>query len=221
MKKYLEKVWHVNKNASRKEIALERLSKQKETFLAFDEKVEVIIVSDNHGEKGGLQKVLKQHPNATHYFHCGDSNLAPDLPMMAPFVAVKGNTDYDQNYLEQEWRELASGDQLWMTHGHRYDVRSGTQTLVWNVGRERPKTPTHVILYGHTHIVDVKQESGVLIINPGSIWLPRGGSLIRTYAKLQITPEQYDVQIIDINDHSVVKEFQFPREWHPVDQVLK
>jgi len=171
-------------------------------------KLEIIIVSDNHSEKSGLAKVLEHHVDANYFFHCGDSNLEADLDLMKPFTTVKGNTDLWHDYQNDEKIKLATGEKIWVTHGHRFSVNSGTDKLLIKA-KKMYRAPA-VILYGHTHRVDVKMQEGILIINPGSIAFPRDG-IRRTYARLLVTPECYDVQILDIKDHGLIKDFQFPR----------
>jgi len=226
MKKWLEKLFGTFFPPVEEE-PVDPVIKQKEDFLAFDGKLEVIIVSDNHEAKEGLQDVLHQHPNADYYFHCGDSNLSSDLDLMKPFITVSGNTDYDYDYHDNEWCVLSSGDRIWMTHGHAYSVNRSTEGLVESaipdaelvIPIKYRTARTSIILYGHTHLVDVKMEKGLLIINPGSIALPRGGTFIRSYARLEITPEVYKIQIKNAKDHTIVEEFQFPREWRQPDRA--
>jgi len=221
MKKWIEKLLEGGSDKIQK-ATVNQVIKQKEDFLAFDGELELIIVSDNHGAKDGLFSVLKQHPNADYYFHCGDSNLDSSLELMKSFVTVKGNTDYSENYKNNERVGLTSGEHVWITHGHAYAVNNGTTRLIAEATEIPAKTPiTHIVLYGHTHIVDVEMKQGVLVINPGSITQPRGGSFIRSYARLVITPKFYTVQIKNALDHTIVREFQFPREWHQSDQDPK
>ena len=170
--------------------------------------LEIIIVSDNHLDKSRLAKVLKHHSDADHFLHCGDSNLAPSLAVMQPFVTVKGNTDFMLGYNEHEFVKLATGETIWVTHGHRFSVEFNTDELIASAEGMEPSPA--IILYGHTHKVDVTMEKDILIINPGSITSPRDG-VHRTYARLQVTPKAYDIQIFDVKGHRIIKEFQFPR----------
>ena len=198
MKKPLEKFFNLNTD----EKSIENIEPVK------DGSLEIIIVSDNHLEKSGLAKVLKYHAGADYFLHCGDSNLQPNLDLMKSFITVRGNTDFLLDYENDEVIELATGEKVWMTHGHRFSVGFGTDHLLTQAELMNPSPA--IILYGHTHKVDVKMQKGILIINPGSIAFPRDGTH-RTYAKLQIIPERYHIQILNIRNHKVVKEFQFPR----------
>jgi len=225
MKKWLENLLGISPKSKEVEL-VDATIKQKEDFLAFAGKLEIIIVSDNHEAKTGIESVLAHHPDADYYFHCGDSNLDPASEMMKRFIAVKGNTDYSYDFEPQVWVDLPSGERVFMAHGDGHGVHQGIERLITWVtpGGFSPifsdrKTPvTKIIFYGHTHVVHVTMEQEILVINPGSIALPRGESRIRSYARLEITPECYDIQIINAMDHTIVEEFQFPREWPQLHQ---
>lgn len=60
---------------------------------------------------------------------------------------------------------------LFVTHGHRYSLLSGTDALAL----EAKKAKAELILYGHTHIALAEQKDGALMLNPGSCTRPRGG----------------------------------------------
>ncbi|MCL2559242.1 MAG: YfcE family phosphodiesterase [Turicibacter sp.] len=171
--------------------------------------IKIIIVSDNHIKKNGLISVVEKYTGEVDYFlHCGDSNLEHDDPVMVPFITVMGNTDFRQKYRDVEQVNLPNGEQIWINHGDRYQVRAGVDVLV-EIATLFGGKPS-IILYGHTHVMDVQMFEGRLVINPGSIELPRDGG-IRKYAKLEITKEAYQVTILNAEDHSVVKEFEFQK----------
>ena len=171
--------------------------------------IKILIVSDNHMKTDGLEKVLAHHAEETDYFfHCGDSNLEHHHGLMQPFVTVKGNTDFKQKYQHDEEVKLVNDERVWITHGHKFDVGRGVDGLL--ACAKRNQIHPAIILYGHTHMVDVQLIDGFLIINPGSIALPRDG-IRQTYAKLVVTPVAYHVTIFDVKDHSVIREFQFQK----------
>ena len=54
---------------------------------------------------------------------------------------------------------------FYMTHGHKHGVKSGTQRLVLSAKEKA----AGVVLYGHTHVPDCRQEAdGMWVLNPGS-----------------------------------------------------
>ena len=172
--------------------------------------LKMIIVSDNHGKEEQLEEVLTYYPDADCFLHCGDSNLEPDNELMKQFIAVRGNTDYTENYPDEQKIKLASGEMIFIEHGHKSAVEHGPDRLIYNTMREAKEAKHVIALYGHTHKVDVVTVENLLVINPGSIKSPRDG-VIKTYAKLEITQNEYHVQILDISNHHVVKEFNFDR----------
>jgi len=211
MKKLLEKLFDSNVDKETEE----PVGAVEDKRVAFDGIIEIIIVSDNHSARDGLAKVLEHHAGADYFLHCGDSNLPPSDEVMKSFVTVKGNTDFREDYQDNEYVELLIGEWIWITHGHRYSVGRGIDALVKVAAltTSMAEFPSmNVVLYGHTHVVEVEMQKGILVINPGSISRPRDG-IRRTYARLQITTDCYDIQIFDVADHSVIKEFQFPREY--------
>lgn len=93
-------------------------------------------------------------------------------------VAVRGNCDGEVDQMMLEYPCLADfstlyadGVRFFLTHGH-----------LWNEGNPPPVTEGTVLAHGHTHIPVCKQskETGLIIFNPGSIAIPKGGS-VRSY----------------------------------------
>lgn len=89
-------------------------------------------------------------------------------------MAVRGNCDaeIDQMLLKfpimADYSELdVDGQRFFLTHGH-----------IWNEYDLPPIPEGTILVHGHTHIpVHKRIEEGIRIFNPGSISLPKGGSL--------------------------------------------
>ena len=86
-------------------------------------------------------------------------------------LAVRGNcdSDVDRQMLEfpimAEHAELVAGPRrFFLTHGHR-----------WNRFAPPPIPDGTILVHGHTHIPELSPADGILIFNPGSITLPKGG----------------------------------------------
>jgi len=169
--------------------------------------MEMIIFSDSHRAVNGLYLASKRHPDAAHYLHCGDSEFPIDD--WERFSVVKGNSDnHFCDYEENVHLALPMGDNVWITHGHLYFTHIDTKKLIQEAKTFDP-IPT-IVCHGHTHRVDVRQEDGILLINPGSIESPRDGR-VKTYVRLVITPEVYDVQVLSAMEGELLKAYQFPR----------
>lgn len=212
MKLFLDKVKGLAGSAEEEkavQLCKEKLIKKEPKDTPNPYYTKIIIVSDNHMKTDGLKKILERYIDQVDYFfHCGDSNLDHDHEMMKPFIAVKGNTDFMEKYQEEEVVRLASGEHFWLVHGHLHHVNAGVDSLLQ--AAKMSEVMPSVILYGHTHCVNVQMIDGCLIINPGSISEPRDG-IVRTYVELVVTPVSYNVTLLDVKSHRKVREFQFPR----------
>ena len=132
------------------------------------------VVSDTHGDIVILKKAIAAAGPLDQWLHAGDYyqdgwRLAELTGL--PVTVVAGNCDRTNAVLADEYIEVA-GKTIWITHGHRYDVKYGmAQLTFW--GKEYDAS---VVVFGHTHISYNKWHEGILLLNPGSPRLPRGGS---------------------------------------------
>lgn len=150
--------------------------------------MKVVIVSDNHGQRLILEKIVKQYEGQDVTFvHCGDSEFEYGDFVMAPFVRVTGNCDYDLSYPEGTTVRV-NGVTIYVTHGHLQWVNSGVDRLA----AEAKANGATIALYGHTHKLREETEDGVLCINSGSVSYPRGHfATTPTYAVLDIQDSQH------------------------------
>lgn len=83
-----------------------------------------------------------------------------------PLLQVPGNCDrYRCSSLTQEILiSNVDGVTIYMTHGHLHGVKQHTGGLVLDAKAANAQ----VVLYGHTHVADCRQEDGLWILNPGS-----------------------------------------------------
>lgn len=94
--------------------------------------------------------------------------------------AVRGNceAEVDQMVLEfpvlADYMLLFSGDKvIYATHGH-----------VYNESNLPPMEQGDILLHGHTHVLRAEKKDGILILNPGSVSIPKNGNP-PTYAVLE------------------------------------
>lgn len=107
--------------------------------------------------------------------HLGDCvEDARDLVRSYPNLAVlyvRGNNDFEQDASFSAVVSLG-GVRIYLTHGHQERVSRSSRGVLPRRAREAGCT---VAMFGHTHRVFHAEEDGVLLLNPGSISLPRGG----------------------------------------------
>jgi putative phosphoesterase len=87
-----------------------------------------------------------------------------DFPVMAdycllPLISRKKAEDGGNGILYD------TGHVMFCTHGH-----------VWHEKNLPPLRPGDLLLHGHTHIPGVKRAGDIMILNPGSVSIPKEGS---------------------------------------------
>ena len=79
--------------------------------------MQIVLCSDNHGDRKSLDIILARHPGADLYLHCGDSEFSKD--MLMPFASVRGNNDYDYSFPKYRVVETKHHN-IFITHGNLY-----------------------------------------------------------------------------------------------------
>lgn len=132
--------------------------------------MKILVLSDSHSALSFMfrcAEVIK--PDAI--VHLGDYYddgvaLAEDYPN-TPFYRVPGNCDrYRHLPTEPEILiQRIGGVNCYMTHGHRHNVKLTEGLLL----RDARAAKVDIVLYGHTHEAECRQEAdGMWVMNPGS-----------------------------------------------------
>lgn len=132
----------------------------------------IAVFSDTHNMFSRLPLALERVGKLDLLFHLGD--FAIDAERIAhelgdvPFFSVKGNNDAGSVYprvrmerVEDVWIMLLHGD--------------GYHTLYQLIDKAR-ENRCSAVLFGHTHVPLLQADGELLVINPGSMSLPRQGS---------------------------------------------
>ena len=132
--------------------------------------MKILVLSDSHSAIAFMRSCVDAvRPDAL--IHLGDyfddgQVLAEEYPGI-PFYQVPGNCDRYRCPMDaQEIRiEPVLGVPLYMTHGHRHNVKLSTARLI----RDARESRSAAVLYGHTHMAECRQEpDGMWVLNPGS-----------------------------------------------------
>ena len=126
--------------------------------------MEMVLVSDTHGNIEVLKKIYERHPHANYYLHLGDSERYPEE--IQPFSSVQGNCDPYDVYPMSRYFKTRYGT-FYLEHGH-----GKGRSLDYMASKH-----ADFYIYGHTHIQDIRTYQGMYILNPGSPTLPRDGSI--------------------------------------------
>lgn len=109
---------------------------------------------------------------------------------------LKGNCDY-MDYISfspvgllEEYVMENNGRYIYFAHGHK-----GFPNVAFN--------EKDIYCHGHTHIPSIEELSGILVCNPGSISLPRGG-----FKPSYMIIDESGIYIFDLNDN-IMMEYKF------------
>lgn len=145
--------------------------------------MKILIFSDSHHSVSPMYNAIKQNEPQM-VIHLGDcikdlSELQKEFSDII-FEFVCGNNDFDYNTPSTK-TIVAENKRIFMTHGHTYNVKQGTQ-LILNVAKN---ANADILLFGHTHIPYNSIDYGMYVLNPGSC----GKSFVRkpTYGIMEIS----------------------------------
>ena len=158
--------------------------------------MEILIFSDSHGRVEGMRRAILLQPKAPDLIlHLGDG--AGDTEYLrtrgAPVLSVRGNCDWFTvaSMTREDLLLEEQGHKIFMAHGHRFDVKSGTGGILAHAVR----LGADIVLFGHTHeplercipagetVGGVTLERPVYLFNPGSVG--RGDC---SFGTLSLTP---------------------------------
>lgn len=132
--------------------------------------MKILVLSDSHSGLYFMRQCI-QKVRPAHIVHLGDH--FDDGAAMAEenshirFHQVPGNCD---RYRCTPWQAETmcypiEGVKVFMTHGHKHAVKSGTERLLEDASR----SGAQIVLYGHTHLAECYQtDGGMWVLNPGS-----------------------------------------------------
>lgn len=163
--------------------------------------MKLLIISDSHGHTESPISVIEKIKDKINVIiHLGDYEKdGEEIKQRYPqkeFFAVSGNCDYG-TALPDTAVVCIGGKRLFLTHGHRYNVKFGLERILYAA----EQAEADICLFGHTHIPLIEYSNGIVFMNPGSICHPRGTS-IKTYGIIDID-EKYGVKpsIVGIYDN--------------------
>lgn len=124
------------------------------------------VISDTHGDETAIRQAVSSIGKVDGWLHAGDySQDGNKLAALSGkrIIVVKGNCDGAASANIDEFIDVA-GKKIWLTHGHRYQVKQGIHELSWWARQYG----ADVVIYGHTHVPNIFWEGELLLFNPGS-----------------------------------------------------
>lgn len=128
----------------------------------------IAVFSDTHGSLVSLPAALQLAGKIDAFLHLGDygedaERIAALLPV--PHYAVRGNCDYHSS-LPRERIVRFENAAIMMVHGDAFRSEYALSVLA-------EENHCQAVLFGHTHTPLLTAQGSILIINPGSLSLPR------------------------------------------------
>lgn len=132
--------------------------------------MKILVLSDSHSGMSFARRCLDLvKPDG--FIHLGDyfddGETLHEQYHWLPFWQVPGNCDrYRVSPFQPEIISMpVFGVPLYMTHGHKHDVKRRMDKLLLDARASRAQA----VLYGHTHVANCYQEpDGLWVLNPGS-----------------------------------------------------
>ncbi|SFM15175.1 phosphodiesterase [Halanaerobium salsuginis] len=180
-----------------------------------------IVMSDSHGSLTSWRQAEGYFDQADMILHAGDllyhgaRNPLPegyDTKGLVELInkvdynllAVKGNVDalVDDWVLPYPLPEFTvvedNGLRIVMYHGYQHDTDAKRAEFARRFGAQ-------ILIYGHTHVPQIKKESGIILLNPGSISLPKQTPKQATLASIK----DGQITIFNLDDGQVIKSYQY------------
>jgi putative phosphoesterase len=149
------------------------------------------LISDTHGlVRPELHTVFAGVELLLHAGDVGGDDVLDELELIAPVLAVYGNTD-----MPGDPRLAASIDQTFddvtvhVSHGHEVGSPTPEKLLA--------RYPAQVIVYGHTHRQLVSHAEGRVVVNPGAAGARRF-NLRPSVGLLKLEGDRVSVEIVEI-----------------------
>ncbi|SKA79748.1 hypothetical protein SAMN05428976_1043 [Clostridium sp. USBA 49] len=153
--------------------------------------MQIAVISDTHRNTYELKKLKNIVKNIDIIIHLGDNvddvNILKD-GFNGKIINVRGNCDFVTS-VPVEILEEIEGKKIFITHGHKYNVKYGLTNLKYRA----EELEADIVLFGHTHESLVEYEKGIWFINPGSASLPR--DFCKSIAILTIENNKIDVNL--------------------------
>jgi putative phosphoesterase len=149
------------------------------------------LISDTHGlVRADVHRALAGVELILHAGDVGGDEVLDELVLIAPVLAVYGNTDAPGDpRLAEEIEQTIGGVRIHVSHGHELGSPTPKKLL--------ERYAADVIVYGHTHQQLVTRADGRLVVNPGAAG-PRRFKLEPSVARLTIANGRAEVELVQL-----------------------
>lgn len=146
------------------------------------------VISDTHGLlRPEALEALRDSDLIIHAGDIGPGEIVEGLSDIAETVAIRGNID------RESWAEKFPTSKTIEVSGKRIYILHNLKDLNFDPAAEH----VDIVIAGHSHKPSIRQENGVLYLNPGSAG-PRRFKLPVAVAKLYLSGEEPDAEIHEL-----------------------
>ena len=151
------------------------------------------LISDTHGMvRASVHGALAGVELILHAGDVGGDEILDELELIAPVLAVYGNTDGPGNpRLAESVERTIGGVRVHVSHGHELGSPTPDKLL--------ERYAADVIVYGHTHKQLVVRAGGRLVVNPGAAGARRF-KLEPSVARLTIARGNAEVELVPLGE---------------------
>lgn len=159
--------------------------------------MKLLVFADSHGRTIDIYDAIeREQPDGV--IHLGD--YTEDVRELRrayacsvmPIYAVRGNNDYDSDFPMNIVMTLG-GVPMYLSHGHRERVSGMSPGVMAERARQNG---CKLAMFGHTHRLFLEMRDGVMVFNPGSISLPRGGK--RSYGRVTVENGEFQIEPVTL-----------------------
>lgn len=146
------------------------------------------VISDTHGLlRPQAVEALQGSDMIVHGGDIGSADVVKRLSTIAPVVAIRGNVD------REEWANEFPLTETIDVQGRIIYILHNLKELEFD-----PKVAgISIVISGHSHKPRLDKKDDVLYLNPGSAG-PRRFKLPLSVARLQLTSQEIDAQILEL-----------------------
>lgn len=157
--------------------------------------MKILVMSDTHGDMDKAEEAVRSHGSIDLIIHLGDyfrdaeklSDIFPGIPI----EYIYGNSDFMIGDVPAEKVLEFEGKRIFATHGHRYSVKWGYDKLY----KKAEDMKADIILFGHTHVAELVEKDGCVLLNPGSISESRSSEQ-ESYAIIEISKGRIESKLV-------------------------
>jgi len=108
--------------------------------------MQILVMSDTHGDSNVIEKVRGFYPYVDTVIHCGDSELPFAHKALQGVKKVRGNCDIDKAFPEEEIFNVEDAT-IFVTHGHLFNVKTSILSLSYRAKEVKRSKRANCVLW--------------------------------------------------------------------------